>query len=141
MYIGGGAVDHEQSYLLGGIVVTCKRWRWAGLVYAAARIVGLACNNSLGPLESNLVISMDSEDDEKAIQKCEEFQSLCKDTWEEVNRECFNKELVDHTGERPFLHLDCRSRQAQAVGTQLAEERKEHEQNVKAFLGDSHVDG
>ena len=141
MYVGGGAVDHEQSHLLGGIVITCKRWRWAALVYAAARIVGLACNNSLGPLESNLVISMDSEDDEKAILKCEEFQSLCKDTWEEVNRECFNKELVDHTGERPFLHLDCRSRQAQAVGTQLAKEREQYEPIVKDFLAYSHVDG
>ena len=42
-------------------------------VYAAARIVGLACNNSLGPLESSLVIPMDGEDHEKAMVTCDAF--------------------------------------------------------------------
>ena len=32
MYIGGGAVAHGQSYLLGGIVMNCKTWKW--VVYA-----------------------------------------------------------------------------------------------------------
>ena len=64
MYIGGGAVDHEQSYLLGGVVVSYKDWRWAALVYAATRMAGLASNNSLGPLNSALMIPMDGEDGE-----------------------------------------------------------------------------
>ena len=64
MYIGGGAVDHEQSYLLGGVVVSYKNWRWAALVYAATRMAGLASNNSLGPLNSALMIPMDGEDGE-----------------------------------------------------------------------------
>ena len=45
MYVGGGAVDHEQSYLLGGLVVVFKNWRWAALAYSAARVVGLASNS------------------------------------------------------------------------------------------------
>eukprot|EP00959_Pyramimonas_sp_CCMP1952_P366642 7678747-Pyramimonas_sp.AAC.1 len=35
MYVGCGAVDHEQSFLLGGIVDICKSWKWAALVYSA----------------------------------------------------------------------------------------------------------
>ena len=140
LYIGGGAVDHEQSYLLGGVVVTCKHWRWAALVYAAARIVGLACNNSLGPLNSSLVIPMDGEDHEVAMVTRDAFQTLCNDTWGQANRQCCNEVLVDHT-EGSRFDLNCRVRQSEAVGTQLAKERETHEAAVKAFLDDSHVDG
>ena len=140
MYIGGGAVDHEQSYLLDGVVVTCKHWRWAALVYAAARIVGLACNNSLGPLDSSLVIPMDGEDHEVAMVTRDAFQTLCNDTWGQANRQCCNEVLVDHT-EGSRFDLNCRVRQSEAVGTQLAKEREKHEPIVKAFLDDSHVDG
>ena len=106
-------------------------------VYAAASIVGLDCNNSLGPLESSLVIPMDGEDHEKAMVTCDAFQTLCKDTWGQVNRECFNEVRVDHT----HFDLDCRRRQSEAVGTQLAKEREKHEPAMKVFLDDSHVDG
>ena len=54
-YLGGSVVDHEQSYLLGSLVVSCKSWRWAALVYAAAKVAGLASNNTLGSLSSFLV--------------------------------------------------------------------------------------
>ena len=61
MYVGGGAVDHEQSYLLGGLVVVCKNWKWAALMYAAARIAGLASNNNFGNIAQELVISDDDD--------------------------------------------------------------------------------
>ena len=49
MYVGGGAVDYEQSYLLGGLVVACKNWRWGALVSSAARVAALTSNNCLRP--------------------------------------------------------------------------------------------
>ena len=47
MYEGGGAVDHNQSFLLGGVVVNCKAWAWVALAYASARLAGLASGNEL----------------------------------------------------------------------------------------------
>ena len=56
MYIGGGAVDDNQSYLIGGLVVICKNWRWAALTHAASRLAGQVCFNSLGPINPELVL-------------------------------------------------------------------------------------
>ena len=139
MYIGGGAVDHEQSYLLGGVVVSCKDWRWAALVYAAARIVGPTCNNSLGPLNPALVIPMDGEDGDSTMAAHTACQNLCKDTWEQANCQCCNWMLVDHMEERRF-DLDREERESEAVGTQLTMQERDYEVAVKAFLADSHVD-
>ena len=136
----GDAVDHEQSYLLGGVVVSCKDWRWAALVYAAARRVGLACNNSLDPLNPALVIPMDGGDGDSTMAAHTAFQNLCKDTWEQANCQCCNWMLADHTEERRF-DLDRRERQSEAVGTQLAIQKRDYEVDVKAFLAGSHVDG
>ena len=140
MYIGGGVVDHEQSYLLGSVMISCQVWRCAALVYAAARIVGLACNNSLGPLNPALVIPMDGEDGESTMAAHTAFENLCKDTWEQANCQCCNWMLVDHMEERRF-DLDRRERQSEAVGTQLAMQKRAYEADVKAFLAGSHVDG
>ena len=84
MYIGGGAVDHEQSYLLGGFVVLCKSWRWAALVYAAATVAALASNNSLGSLSSALVIPIDGEDSDSMTSVPPPhlgFHQLCDSIW------------------------------------------------------------
>ena len=140
MYIGGGAVDHEQSYLLGSVMISCQVWRWAALVCAAARIVGPTCNNSLGPLNPALMIPMDGEDGELTMAARDAFQTLCNDTWEQANRQCCNEMLVDHT-EGSRFDLECRVRQSEAVGTQLAMQRETYEAVVKAFLDDSRVDG
>ena len=45
MYVGGGAVDYEQTVLFGGLVVVCKSWKWAAMIYTAARIAGLSSSN------------------------------------------------------------------------------------------------
>ena len=57
--IRGGSVVYEQSYLFGGLVVSCKNWRCAALVYVASRVLGPHSNNSLGPLNPAIVVSMD----------------------------------------------------------------------------------
>ena len=62
MYVGGGAVDNEQSFLLGCLVVVCKTWKWAAMMCAAARIAGLASNNYFGNIAQELVMSDDDDD-------------------------------------------------------------------------------
>ena len=140
MYLGGGCVAHEQSYLLGGVVVNCKDWRWAALVYAAARIAGIACNNPLGPLDADLVILMDGEDGEAAMATRHEFQSLCQSIYDTVNDKCYNDALVELSPQNRYKYT-WRQLQSGAVGAQLVRQRQAHEAKVKAFLAKSHVDG
>ena len=59
MYNGGGAVDANQSLLLGGVVVNCKSWRWAAWANASARLIGLASNNDLESIDPRLATSED----------------------------------------------------------------------------------
>ena len=126
MYIGGGAVDHHQSHLLGGVVVSCKDWRWAAFIYVAMRIVGRVCNKALGRLKSALVISKDSQNGELTMAIRDALHKLCNDTWDRVNTQCCHDMLVDHTKQKRF-ELDHRQQQAEAVGNQLAMQKREHE--------------
>ena len=87
MYVGGGAVDHEQSYLLGGLVVVCKNWKWAALMYAAARVAGLASNNNFGHIAQDLVISNDDDDTDSIpteLHPTIAVPKLCKVMWEQL---------------------------------------------------------
>ena len=87
MYVGGGAVDHEQSYLLGGLVVVCKNWECAALMYAAARVAGLASNNNIGHIAQELVISNDGDDTDSIpteLRPTIAFPKLCKVMWEQL---------------------------------------------------------
>ena len=92
MYVGGGAVDYEQSYLLGGLVVVCKNWRWAALVSSAARVAALASNNCLGPLETELMITSDRESNESVTlpdtPPRRDFQQLCDKVWQGLCLSC-----------------------------------------------------
>ena len=139
MYIGGSAVDHEQSYLLGSVMISCQVWRWAALVCAAARIVGPTCNNSLGPLNPALVIPMDGEDGDSTMAAHTACQNLCKDAWEQANCQRYNWLLIDHMKERHF-DLDREKHESEAVDTQLTMQERDYEVDVKAFLASSHVD-
>ena len=133
MYIGGGAVGHEQSYLLGGVVVSCKNWRWAALVYAATRIAGLASNNTLGPLNSGLVIPMDGEDGDLAAATQVDFEQLCEDMFERANVVCCNHMLWD-LGKQSRFDRGRRELQSTTVGIQLDKAKAEHADGVSAFL-------
>ena len=57
MYVGGGAVDSEQSYLLSGILILCKSWKWAALSYTATRLAGLASCNYFGSMREACVFT------------------------------------------------------------------------------------
>ena len=138
MYIGGGAVDHEQSYLLGGLVVLCKSWRWAALVYAAARVVGLASNNSLGPFSSELVISIDDEDKESTTSMLSphlDFHELCESIWKSACSSCdnmlYDMEKQNRTDRR------ARSIQSETIGFQLSSLKSAHAAAVTSFLSES----
>ena len=135
MYIGGGAVDYEQSYLLGCLVVVCKSWKWAALVYAAARVAGLASNNSLGPLNSALVISMDGEEGDLLVKTRSEFKGLSESVWQRT-RACWTEKLNDPGREKPQQASE-RSVQSATVGLQLDKSKSEHAASVKALLGES----
>ena len=54
-------MDNEQSFLLGGLVVVCKNWKSAAMMYTSARIAGLASNNNFGNIAQELVISDDDD--------------------------------------------------------------------------------
>ena len=91
MYVGGGAVDHEQSHLLSGLVVLCKSWRWAALAYAAARVAGLASNNFLDSFQTELVIPFhDAASDSTASEPTPDvaFLRLCDDLWCRIQKSC-----------------------------------------------------
>ena len=133
MYIGGGAVDHEQSYLLGSLVVSCKSWRWAALLYAAARVATLASNNSLGPLSSALVIPMDGEDSDSTTATHLGFQQLCDSMWGRVCATC-NDMLYD-LEKQSRTDRGTRSAQSKCVGVQLDSLRDAHAAEVTGLLG------
>ena len=133
MYMGGGAVDHEQSYLLGGLVVSCKSWQWAALVYAAARVAGLASNNSLGSLSSFLMIPMDGEESVFTTTTHLDFQQCCYSMWERVCAIC-NDMLYDLEKERR-TDTGARSAQSKGIGVQLDSLRKAHAAEVSSLLG------
>ena len=83
---------------------------------------------------------MDGEDGELTMGTQDEFQTLCKNTWDRVNSQCCHDKLVDHTEERRF-DLSYRERQSEAVGVQLAMQKRDHEARVNAFHAGSQVDG
>ena len=117
MYIGGGAVYHEQSYLLGSLVVSCKNWRWAALLYAAARVVTLASNNSLGPLNSNLMRPMDEDERNSTTETVCSFQKVCESIWERVRGTC--NEMLYELDEEGCADESMRSVQSKGIGEQL----------------------
>ena len=118
MYIGGSAVYHKQSYLLGSLVVSCKSWRWAALLYAAARVATLASNNSLGPLNSHLMRPMDEDERDSTTETVCSFQQVCESMWGRVRETC--NDLLYELEEEWCTDKSMRSVQSQGVGEQLA---------------------
>ena len=138
MYVGGGAVDHEQSYLLGGLVVLCKNWRWAALAYAAARVVGLASNNSLGSLNSALVTPYDNEDPDStssALPPDFGFRLFCENIWQRASSSCCD--LLDDLEKQRRSDRSARSTQSENVGHQLASLKSENYEAVMSLLSES----
>ena len=130
MYIGGSAVYHKQSYLLG--VVSCKSWRWAALLYAAARVATLASNNSLGPLNSHLMRPMDEDERDSTTETVCSFQQVCESMWGRVRETC-NESLYE-LDEEWCTDKSMRSVQSQGVGEQLASLFDDHAADVIDLL-------
>ena len=42
-YLGGGAVDSEQTELLSGLVINTKNWQWAALTVVASWFLSCSC--------------------------------------------------------------------------------------------------
>jgi len=137
MYVGGGAVDHDQSKLLGGLVVVCESWKWAAVIYTAARIAGLASNNYFGNIDQELVISADDDDTDNnatALQPRCDFPKMCEEMWTRLRttRHFFDEEISDI----PFddnTYCD-RSQQSHLMGLQLAEWRRRYAAAVEEFI-------
>ena len=120
MYIGGGAVDNNQSFLIGGLVVVCKNWRWAALTHAASRLAGQACQNSLGAMISDLVLPENSRSGDTATQEdamCMQFNEYCDAVWRQLCERCDKAfyDLPDASG----IHGDVRAKQAAHTLEQL----------------------
>ena len=133
MYIGGSAVYHKQSYLLGSLVVSCKSWRWAALLYAAARVATLASNNSLGPLNSHLMRPMDEDERDSTTETLCSFQQVCESMWGRVRETC--NDLLYELEEEWCTDKSIRSVQSQGVGEQLDSLRSAHAADVMDLLG------
>ena len=132
MYIGGSAVYHKQSYLLGSLVVSCKSWRWAALLYAAARVATLGSSNSLGPLKSNLIRPTNEDERESTTKTVDSFKQVCESMWGRVCRTC--KDELYEADEKGCINKSMRSKQLLSVGSQLtswidtyADEVKKHD--------------
>ena len=132
MYIGGHTICQQQSNLLSNLVVSCKSWRWAALLYAAARIATLGSSNSLGPLKSNLIKPTDEDERESTTKTVDSFQQVCESMWGRVCRTC--KDELYETDENRYINKSMRSKQLLSVGSQLtywidtfADEVKKHD--------------
>ena len=68
---------------MGGLVARCKRWHWVGLLYAAMRILALCCNNNLGKLSTDLVLSKDDTD-----CNLTSFYKIVDHMWEGASKCC-----------------------------------------------------
>ena len=134
MYIGGGGVDYEQSYLLGGLVVNCKSWTWAALVYAAARMVGRARSNPLGPLNSDLQVAMEGEEKEALDAIRSKFNEHCESVWTRI-RECTTPRL--HDLETTEIEKSERPAQCEHIACVLHNLKSKYEGPVRAFLTES----
>ena len=136
MYIGGSAVYHKQSYLLGSLVVSCKSWRWAALLYAAARVATLASNNSLGPLNSHLMRTMDEDERNSATETA--FQEVCENIWGRVH-ETFDEMLYEHEMLYQLEQEGCademtRFEQSRSIGEQFSFLWNAHLADVRELL-------
>ena len=135
MYIGGGDVDHEQFYLLGGIIANCKNWQWAALVCAAARIAGLASNNCLGFLNHAFLTSQEDEDrDPSSIVSGaqHEFFDLTQDIWHRLSTS--SGDVLASVDCATYSGTFTRATQSQKNGVQLDAWAKAHATEVSELL-------
>ena len=104
-------------------------------MYAAARVAGLASNNTLGSLSSFLMIPMDGEESDFTTATRLRFQQHCDSMWGRICAIC-NDKLEDLDKER---HTDTgtRSAQSEAVGMQLDSLRRAHAAEVSSLLGEN----
>ena len=135
MYIGGGAVDHEQSYLLGGILVNCKNWQWAALMCAAARIAGLASNNCFGCLNHAFLTSQEDEDGDPssiASGAQHKFFDLTQDIWHRLSTS--SGDVLASVDSPTYTETFTRATQSQRIGVQLASWASTHATAVSQLL-------
>ena len=126
MYLGGGSVDNEQSNLMGGLVARCKSWRWVGLLYAAMLILALCCNNNLGKLSTDLVLSKENTDCDLTS-----FYEIVDKMWEDAS-ECCGDLVTDSTW--PHSDLGNGLLQAKSLVEQLEKLCMKKEIEVTEFL-------
>ena len=134
MYVGGGAVDHEQSFLLGGLVVVCKTWNWVALMYAAARVAGFASNNNFGNIAQELVISDDDDGTDTIpteLLPTFAFPKVCEEMWEKLcsSASLLKTDIVD----KACIRWDLRSMHPEAIGRQLGEWKTRYAAEVEEF--------
>ena len=138
MYVGGGAVDHEQSYMLKGLVVVCKTWEWAALAYAAARVASLACNNTMGPIDQKLMIGDGDGNFHPTTSvslALDSFHRQCKSTWFSC-QSCGDLSLDDLEQEYRSQNL-VRTCVSRSVVSWLDRLKANHSAAVTSLVGDS----
>ena len=122
---------------LFGLVVVCKSWKWAAMIYTAARIAGLASNNYFGNIDQELVISADDDDTDNTASalppRCD-FPRMCEEIWTRLRTtRLFFDEKISDIPFRDNLYGD-RSQQSYLMGRQLAEWRGNYEAAMEEFI-------
>ena len=81
-------------------------------------MAGLASNNSLGPLNSHLMRTMDDDERDSTTETLCSFQQVCESMWGRVRETC--NDLLYDLEEEWCTDKSIRSVQSQGVGEQLA---------------------
>ena len=130
IYDGGHAVQHEQFYDLGALVVVCKNWSWAALVHAAARLVALTGNNALGPpLQDFMTWKKDDDTTSSMTSPIPGFTTKCDDTYKAVNN-AVSSALNDIDSD----NYEARVRQSHRINEILIALKQTHQQEVNHIL-------
>ena len=71
--------------------MNCKTWKWAVYAYSAARILGITCNNFLGPFDTSFMLC-DNDGSRDAVETeprpMLELPSLYDSIWSTLCRSC-----------------------------------------------------
>ena len=112
-------------------MVICKSWKWAALVYVAARVVALTSNNSLGALVPQLAtLNRDDDSTTPGLSPLDNFLEECQNTGITVDK-ALDFVLYDIDKDDHAARVD----QSQRISEKLILLKRSYRAEVARFLG------
>ena len=117
--------------------MSAKSWKWAAMIYTAARIAGLSSSNYFMNIDQELVISADDDDTDNtgsALPPRCDFPRMCEEMWTRLRTTpgFFNQEISDIPVQG--IRYTDRSNQSHLIGRQLADWRKDYGAVMEEFI-------